>query len=191
MSTMREDDGPMRPRERLDLMVFNMTQGLHRFDITPPDVGALEEISRRISAFPVLERLLWPEEGKRPSPEEYVDIMALWVSSRSTCPRARVGAVIHRNTRILSAGYNGAPPGKPHCDVEGCILELTTHPDTDIQEWHCRRSNHAELNAMAHAARYGIAIEGAQITVTHTPCRICVGVLESAGISEIRVLTVY
>lgn len=82
--------------------------------------------------------------------DAYFDGIALSVSQRASCPRARVGAVIvSLENRILATGYNGAPPNEPHCLDDGCIME----------DGHCQRALHAEVNAVAHAARAGVAIE--------------------------------
>ena len=93
---------------------------------------------------------------ERPDWQTYFLGIAEAVSRRATCPRASVGAVIVANGRILASGYNGAPSGKPHCDLyTGCRLV----------DGHCQTAVHAEVNAIASAARFGIAIEGAQIYV--------------------------
>ena len=72
------------------------------------------------------------------------------VSSRSTCPRKHVGAVIVRDRRILSTGYNGSLRGLAHCDDVGCLME----------DGHCIATVHAEANAILQAAMNGVRIEG-------------------------------
>ena len=89
----------------------------------------------------------------RPDWDLYFIRIAFEVASRSTCPRALVGAVIVKDNRILSTGYNGAPAGKPHCSEEGCNL---------VND-HCTRAVHAETNAIAQAAKHGIPLEGATL----------------------------
>ena len=89
----------------------------------------------------------------RPDWDLYFIQIAKEVASRSTCPRAAVGAVIVKDNRILATGYNGAPAGKPHCEDTGC----NTVND------HCTTAVHAESNAIAQAAKYGIPLEGATI----------------------------
>lgn len=130
-----------------------------------------------------------------------IDELAKWNAHWGTCPRTKVGAVIHVGEYVLASGRNGSPPGEPHCTEVGCIMERSViqfgplglpvySPDTGepMTEEHCRRANHAELNALAQAAAHGTAVRGASLTVTHTPCRICRGVLAVAGIADIRVL---
>jgi len=91
----------------------------------------------------------------RPDWDTYFIRIASEVAMRSTCPRASVGAVIVKDNRILSTGYNGAPAGKPHCIDEGCII--------DEGDDHCQRTIHAETNAIAQAAKYGVSIDGATL----------------------------
>lgn len=86
----------------------------------------------------------------RPDWDTYFIRIAKEISTRATCPRAAVGAVIVTDNRILSTGYNGAPAGEPHCDDVGC----------NVKNDHCTRAVHAETNAIAIAAKYGISLEG-------------------------------
>lgn len=117
----------------------------------------------------------------RPDWDTYFLRIAEQVAQRSTCPRAMVGAVIVRDNRILSTGYNGAAPGKPHCDEVGCLVEGD----------HCQRAIHAETNAVAQAARFGIAINGATLYYWDSlgrdaeSCVKCSQVMEAAGIARI------
>ena len=75
------------------------------------------------------------------------------VATRATCDRKHVGCLIVRNRTILSTGYNGSIRGTPHCDEVGHLME----------NGHCVRTTHAEANAIIHAARNGVKIEGAEI----------------------------
>jgi len=119
-----------------------------------------------------MERLDW---------DEYFLNIAKEVAKRSTCPRASVGAVIVRDKHILSTGYNGAAPGEPHCTEIGC----------DVKNGHCLRAIHAETNAVAQAARYGIAVDGATLYYydslgrAATDCNKCMQVMKAAGISMV------
>ena len=98
-----------------------------------------------------------------------------------TCKRSKVGAVIVRNGRIISTGYNGSPPGQDHCLDVGCLME----------NGHCIRCTHAEMNALMFAARYGISTEGASILVYGWTtgnglgiCPTCDKASKSAGITQ-------
>lgn len=97
------------------------------------------------------------------------------VSTRSTCHRKFVGAVIVRNKTILSTGYNGSIRGMPHCTDVGHMMEAG----------HCVATIHAESNAILQAARNGVMIDGASIYVTASPCWNCFKACANAGIIRI------
>jgi len=106
------------------------------------------------------------------------------VAERSTCQRAKVGAVIVRDRNILATGYNGSPAGLPHCLEAGCLIYESRTPDGEIEQ-NCYRTIHAEINAITQAAKNGSAIRDADIYVTHTPCIHCLKVLINTGIRNI------
>ena len=106
------------------------------------------------------------------------------VAERSTCKRAKVGAVIVRDKNILATGYNGAPAGMPHCTDVGCLIYESKTPNGDTEE-NCFRTIHAEINAIAQAAKNGATIGDADIYITHTPCIHCFKVLINTGIKRI------
>jgi dCMP deaminase len=101
--------------------------------------------------------------------------ITLDVSKRSTCLRAQVGAIIVKDKRILTTGYNGAPKGLPHCLDEGC----------EMVAGHCVRSLHAEQNAILQAALYGVPLEGGTIYTTHQPCVVCAKMIINAGLERV------
>lgn len=113
--------------------------------------------------------------GQRPSWDEYFMSIAHQVATRSTCPRAAVGAVVVKDRRILTTGYNGAPMGLPHCTEVGCL----------IIDNHCVRALHAEQNAIIQAAFHGVSIKGSTIYVTHQPCLTCAKMIINAGIKRV------
>lgn len=119
----------------------------------------------------------------RPSWDEYFMGIADLVKERSTCLRRKVGAVIVKNNRILTTGYNGAPPGVSHCEDVGCLRELMHVPSGERHEL-CR-ALHGEQNAVIQAAKYGISIEAATIYTTTYPCVICSKILIASGIKRI------
>lgn len=120
---------------------------------------------------------------QRPSNDKYFMDMANLVSSRSTCVRRRVGAVIVKDKRVLSTGYNGSPKGTRHCEDLGCIREQMNIPSGTRHEL-CR-GVHAEQNAVAQAAYFGVSVNGATIYTTTYPCSMCAKILINAGIKEI------
>lgn len=110
------------------------------------------------------------------------------LSGLSTCERTFVGAIIVLEGRCVSWGFNGAPPGMPHCDENdhGWDGLLKAHPDQG-----CRNSIHAEANALAFAARQGISTAGATLYVTTAPCLDCANLLIAAGIKRVVYNTDY
>jgi dCMP deaminase len=122
--------------------------------------------------------------GNRPSWDQYFMTITRQVAERSTCTRAKVGAVIVRDKNILATGYNGAPAGLPHCLDVGCLVYKSTTPSGEVEE-NCFRTIHAEINAIAQAAKNGHAIREADIYITHTPCIHCFKVLVNTGIRRI------
>jgi dCMP deaminase len=120
----------------------------------------------------------------RPSWHQYFMTITRQVAERSTCLRAKVGAVIVRDRSILATGYNGSPAGLPHCTEAGCLIYESRTPDGDLEQ-NCYRTIHAEINAITQAARNGNAIRDADIYVTHTPCIHCLKVLINTGIRNV------
>lgn len=122
--------------------------------------------------------------SNRPSWHQYFMTITRQVAERSTCNRAKVGAVIVRDKNILATGYNGAPAGMPHCIDVGCLIYQSKTPNGETEE-NCFRTIHAEMNAIAQAAKNGATIKDASIYITHTPCIHCLKVLVNTGIKSI------
>ena len=121
--------------------------------------------------------------GERPDWDEYFLQLADLVATRSTCLRRQVGAVLVKNERIISTGYNGAPRGLEHCLDIGCLREEQGIPSGHRYEL-CR-GVHAEQNALINAAYYGISTSEAVIYCTNQPCIICARMIINAGIIKI------
>jgi dCMP deaminase len=115
------------------------------------------------------------DHTERPSWDDYFMQITLQVARRSTCPRAAVGAVIVRDKRILTTGYNGAPAGLPHCTEVGCLM---------VND-HCVRTLHAEQNSIIQGALHGVDVSGSTIYVTHQPCLNCAKMIINAGIRRV------
>jgi dCMP deaminase len=127
--------------------------------------------------------------NETPSPprlswDQYFLMITRQVAERSTCQRAKVGATIVRDRSILATGYNGAPAGLPHCTEAGCLIYESRTPSGEIEQ-NCFRTIHAEINAIAQAAKNGASIRDASIYITHTPCIHCFKVLINTGITRI------
>ena len=109
--------------------------------------------------------------------------LAMLVAERSTCLRHHVGAVIVRDKRILTTGYNGAPAGAKDCLELGCLRDEQGIASGTRQE--ICRAIHAEQNVIIQAAQHGIAIGGATLYTTSRPCSICTRMIINAGIVRI------
>ena len=118
--------------------------------------------------------------NERPAWDSYFMKIAEDVSTRSTCLRRSVGAVIVKDKRILTTGYNGAPSGIAHCTEETCLRIKFNVPSGERHEL-CR-GLHAEQNAIIQAALHGVSVKGARIYITHQPCSICTKMLINSGI---------
>jgi len=105
------------------------------------------------------------------------------VASRSTCLRYQCGAVIVKDRHVVSVGYSGVPSGLKHCREVGCIRERNGIQSGTRHEL-CRGA-HAEGNAIAYAARYGIGVEGATMYCSRKPCGYCSKFLVGAGIVKV------
>lgn len=105
-------------------------------------------------------------------------------AKRATCDRGRAGCAIAKNKQILTTGYAGAPTGLPHCDDVGHQMNKVTHEDGHVSE-HCVRTTHAEQNAIAQAAKLGIALDGATMYCRMTPCATCAKIIINVGIKRV------
>jgi len=92
--------------------------------------------------------------------------------------------VIVRDKRILATGYVGSPVGAKHCDEDGHEMHTVKHEDGK-ETRHCIRTAHAEQNAIANAARFGIALEGSTLYCHMTPCYVCAKMMINAGIKRV------
>lgn len=125
-----------------------------------------------------------PEERKhyRPSWDDYFMAIARIIATRGTCDRLYTGSVLVKNKRIIATGYNGSPPGFPHCDEAGHLLE----------EGHCVRTIHGEHNPLLQAARQGgTSIEGATMYTKYSPCVHCTKYIIACGIKRVVIGKIY
>jgi len=120
---------------------------------------------------------------QRPSWDTYFMNITTLVAQRSTCTRRAVGAIIVKDKRILSTGYNGAPTGIRHCLEVGCLRESLQVPSGERHEL-CR-GIHAEQNAIIQAAYHGVSVKNAVLYCTNQPCAICAKMIINAGIKKI------
>ena len=115
------------------------------------------------------------DRAKRAGWDVYFMNIAREVSTRSTCDRKFVGAVIVRDKTILSTGYNGSIRKYPHCSQIGHLMEGD----------HCVATIHAESNAIIQAAKNGVCIDGGTLYTTASPCWSCFKLIANSGIQRI------
>jgi dCMP deaminase len=120
---------------------------------------------------------------ERPTVDEYFMEIAEVVAKRSTCLRNHVGAVIVRDKRILSTGYNGAPRNLEHCLDIGCMREQQNIASGTRHE--ICRAVHAEQNAIIQSALHGVSIEDATLYCTHQPCILCAKMIINSKIKRV------
>ena len=126
---------------------------------------------------------------KRPSWDQYFINIAKVASSRSNCLRRHVGAVIVKDHRIISTGYNGTPRGVKNCNEGGCARCASDTPSGEnLGECICC---HAEENAIVQAAYHGVSVKDSIIYTTYCPCLLCSKMIINAGIKEVIFLESY
>ena len=119
----------------------------------------------------------------RPDWDTYFMDIAHVVKTRSNCSRRQVAAVIVKDRRIISTGYNGTPRGVRNCCDGGCARCASDAPSgTGLGECIC---SHAEENSITQAAYHGISTKDATIYVTLSPCLMCSKMIINAGIREV------
>ncbi|MFH1785433.1 MAG: deaminase [Candidatus Micrarchaeota archaeon] len=119
----------------------------------------------------------------RPSWDEYFMGIAKVVASRSNCIKRKVAAVIVKDKRIISTGYNGTPRGVRNCNEGGCPrCNSFSDSGKNLEECYC---SHGEENAIVQASYHGISIKNAVVYTTFSPCLICTKMILNAGISEV------
>lgn len=130
---------------------------------------------------------------KRPDWDEYFMNIAEVVATRSNCIRPAKGAVIVKDKKIISTGYNGTPAGTKNCVDGGCERCMSVHNgempsgayDYEVNSKSECACCHGEENAIVHAAKHGISTSGATIYTTFTPCTWCAKMIINAGIVRV------
>ena len=124
------------------------------------------------------------DKQERPSWDRYFMDIAHVVASRSNCSRRHVAAVIVKDKRIISTGYNGTPRGVKNCNEGGCprCSDHGTQSGHNLSECLC---SHAEENSITQAAYHGIAVKDATLYTTYSPCLMCAKMIINAGIKEV------
>ena len=147
--------------------------------------GHLEKLYQQVDQL--LSKLL--KEVQRPNWDEYFMDIAKVVASRSNCIKRKVAAIIVRDKRVISTGYNGTPRGTRNCNEGGCprCNSLATS-GTKLDECLC---SHGEENAIVQASYHGVSLKDAVIYSTFAPCLMCAKMIINSGIREVIYNTEY
>jgi dCMP deaminase len=141
--------------------------------------GTLDELRAGVDAL--LLRLL--KEFPRPGWDQYFMDIARVAASRSNCLKRKVAAIIVREKRIISTGYNGTPRGTKNCNEGGCPrCNSLASSGTQLDECLC---SHGEENAIVQAAYHGVGLSGSTIYSTYAPCLMCAKMIINSGIAEV------
>lgn len=175
-----EDLARLEGRERgsadIAAQQLDAVQALADFPIE--NAGSIEALHEALQQM--LSKCLHFE---RPGWDEYFLSVALMVASRSNCVKRKVGAVIARDRRIISTGYNGTPRGVRNCNEGGCPrCNAFAIGGTKLDECLC---SHAEENSLIQAAYHGVAVREATLYTTLSPCLSCTKMILNAGIAEV------
>jgi len=148
-------------------------------DLVVTNNGTLEQLHQRLDALlpPLLSRF------SRPSWDEYFMSIAKVVAMRSNCMKRKVAAIIVKDRRVVSTGYNGTPRGAKNCNEGGCPRCNGMAPSgTALDECLCC---HGEENAITQAAYHGTSLKGATLYTTYAPCLHCTKMIINCGIAEV------
>jgi dCMP deaminase len=141
--------------------------------------GPLEKLYRQIDEL--LPKLF--REVQRPSWDEYFMNIAKVVASRSNCMKRKVAAIIVRDKRVVSTGYNGTPRGTRNCNEGGCPrCNNFATSGTALDECLC---SHGEENAIVQASYHGVSLKDGVIYTTFAPCLQCAKMIINSGIREV------
>jgi len=140
--------------------------------------GSLEELHHQVH-----EALAGSQFFARPDWDEYFMSIARVVATRSNCMKRKVAAVVTKDRRIISTGYNGTPRGTRNCNEGGCPRCNSFAPGgTRLDECYC---SHGEENAITQAAFHGVSLRDATIYTTFSPCLQCTKMVINAGLAEV------
>ena len=157
----------------------NLIQVADLADHTIGNDGTLAELRAQVDEL--LLALL--REVPRPGWDQYFMNIAKVAASRSNCLKRKVAAIIVRDKRVISTGYNGTPRGTRNCNEGGCPrCNSLAASGTGLEECLC---SHGEENAIVQAAFHGVGLAGATIYTTFAPCLLCAKMIINSGISEV------
>ncbi len=148
-------------------------------DIVVKNDGSIEDLRRQLDQ--TLPRLM--SDFRRPDWDEYFMSIAKVVASRSNCIKRKVAAIIVKDRRVISTGYNGTPKGARNCNEGGCPrCNSLAQSGAALEECLCC---HGEENAITQAAYHGTSLKGATLYTTFAPCLLCTKMIINSGIREV------
>ena len=148
-------------------------------DYTIVNDSTVEDLQRKVGE--IISKIL--RNSPRPGWDDYFMSIAQVVASRSNCVKRKVAAIIVKDRRIISTGYNGTPRGTQNCNEGGCPRCNSLAPSgTALEECFC---SHGEENAITQAAYHGISLKGGSLYTTFSPCLLCTKMIINAGIMEV------
>jgi dCMP deaminase len=148
-------------------------------DVVVTNNGKMEDLHRRLDEVlpPLMSRF------SRPSWDEYFMNIAKVVATRSNCMKRKVAAIIVKDRRVISTGYNGTPRGAKNCNEGGCPrCNGMAESGTALDECLCC---HGEENAITQAAYHGTSLKGSTLYTTFAPCLLCTKMIINSGIAEV------
>jgi dCMP deaminase len=175
----------LKEREEREKSADASKQQLHKVikmaKVTINNDKDLDALNKKIDKF---LQDWWPRLiQKRPSWDDYFMNIAREVARRSNCMKRHVAAVVVKDKRIISTGYNGTPRGTTNCDEGGC-KRCNAYGKSGAGLGDCVCS-HAEENAIVQAAFHGVSLKGATIYSTFSPCIMCTKMIINSGIKEV------
>lgn len=175
-----------RQKEKIEQSEKHSGQQLHKCrqlaKIILSNDGTLNDLYNKVDLF--LQEWQPRLPSPRPSWDKYFLEIARTVATRATCDRGRSGCVVVKDKGILCTGYVGSAINLPHCDEVGHLIK-TVHNEDGTTSQHCVRTIHAEQNAIARAARFGISLEGATMYLKMEPCHVCAKMIINSGIKRV------
>ncbi len=148
-------------------------------DIVVNNDGSIQDLHKQLDEM--VPRLM--SDFRRPEWDEYFMSIAKVVASRSNCIKRKVAAIIVKDRRVISTGYNGTPKGARNCNEGGCPrCNSMAKSGTSLEECLCC---HGEENAITQAAYHGTSLKGSTLYTTFAPCLLCTKMIINSGIQEV------
>ena len=169
---LKESKSAVQSDQQLD-------QAIKMADYEIENAGSLKTLQEQITE--IVMKIA--QKKKRPNWDEYFLGIAKVVALRSNCVKRKVAAVIVKDKRIISTGYNGTPRGVKNCNEGGCPrCNQLTAPGAKLDECLC---SHGEENAITQSAYHGVNIKDSTLYSTYSPCLLCTKMIINSGIREV------